>query len=178
MIEIKDITERDIFNFVFFPETLSPEKFAFLEKKEDNFEPVEYYRQLKKAISSELTDEVREKIAERIPAYKLIKVIELFPVKDETPKRTSDVPILAAASAAEEPAVTAKTFIDENKTFLVRLLVMGNKTKIFTFPISNTDVTDFSITLHPEEQSYTIHNNEPIELEGRHEVESVSVEVN
>ena len=40
MIEIKDITERDIFNFVFFPETLSPEKFAFLEKKEDNFEPV------------------------------------------------------------------------------------------------------------------------------------------
>ena len=118
MIGLKDITERDIFSFVFFPETLSEEKIEFLERKGDNFEPVEFYRKLKEAISSDLSPETRRKIAEKIPAYKLPIAIELFPVKDNFPKRTSDVPILAAASAAEEPAVTAQTFIDKNKTFL------------------------------------------------------------
>ncbi|GBD86607.1 hypothetical protein BMS3Abin03_00528 [bacterium BMS3Abin03] len=177
MIELKDITERDIFNFVFFPETLSAEKFAFLEKKEGGFEPIKFYRHLKKAIESDITDEIRKKIAEKIPAYKLTKVIKLFPVKDELPKRTSDVPILAAASAAEEPAVIAKTFVDSDKTFLIRLLRMGNKTKIFTFPITHTDRETFQLTLHPEEETFTIHNNEAIELEGKHEVESISVEV-
>jgi hypothetical protein len=177
MPENINIDERDIFNFVFFNDLLSDEKIRYIENNEEMIEGINFYRNLKKSITEPLSEKIKEKIAAKITAYKRPSVIILFPVNDIIEKKPSEVPILAAASAEEKPAVSAQSFIDEDKTFLIRLLRMDNKTKIFTFPITHTDIKDFNIILHPEERTYSIHNREPIEIEGRHEIESISVEV-
>jgi len=178
MIELTDIDERDIFKFVFFTELLDAEKRAFLESNEEKFKQIDFYKKLKYNINKSISPEVRKKLAEKIKVYRLSNVIKLFPVVDEVKKHPSDMPILAAASAPEPPAITAKTFIDENKTFLIRFLTIKDKTKIFTFPITHTDADEIKLTLHPEELNFTTHKDQPIELEGRHEVEWISVEVN
>ncbi|MCH7771075.1 MAG: hypothetical protein IIA49_08680, partial [Bacteroidetes bacterium] len=165
MLENINIDERDIFNFVFFNDLLSEEKIRYIENNEEKIEGINFYRNLKKSITEPLSKEIKEKIAAKIPVYKTSKIIKLYPVKDELEKKLSEVPILAAASPEQQPAVSAQSFIDEDKTFLIRLLRMDNKTKIFTFPITHTDIKDFNIILYPEERTYSIHNGEPIEIE-------------
>ena len=172
-----NIDERDIFNFVFFNDLLSEEKIRYIENNEEKIEGINFYRNLKKSITEPLSKDIKDKIAAKIPVYKRPTIIKLFPVNDEIEKRPSEVPILAAASPEQKPAVSAQSFIDEDKTFLIRLLRIDNKTKIFTFPITHTDIKDFKITLHPEENTFTVHNNEPFEIEGRHDVEAISVKV-
>ena len=177
MPEKINIDERDIFNFVFFNDLLSEEKIRYIENNEEKLEGISFYRNLKKSITESLSKEIKEKIAAKIQAYKIPLIIKLFPVKDEIEKKPSEVPILAAASPEQQWAVSAQSFIDEDKTFLIRLLRMDNKTKIFTFPIIHTDIKDFNIILYPEERTYSIRNGEPIEIEGTPEIESINVEI-
>lgn len=177
MLENTNIDEQDIFNFVFFNDLLSEEKIMYIENNEDKIEGINFYKNLKKSITEPLRDEIKEKISAKIPAYKTSIIIKLYPVEDEIEKKPSEVPILAAASAEQQPAVSAQSFIDEDKTFLIRLLRMDNKTKIFTFPITHTDIKDFNIILHPQERTYSIHNGEPIEIDSTPEVQSINVEI-
>ena len=177
MIEGKNIDERDIFNYVFFRNLLDEEKLKYLERNEHNIEQIEFYKNMKQEISGPVDQEIKEKLAAKSEVYKIPKIITLYPVDDKIEKKPSDVPILAAASAPEESKVSAQTFIDEGKTFLIRLLRIDNITKIFTFPITHTDSKSFRITLHPEKNTFTVRNNEPFEIEGRHNVEAISVEL-
>lgn len=177
MIEGKNIDGKDIFNYVFYRGLLDEEKLKYLERNEHNFESIEFYKNMKRKINGPVDQEIKEKLAAKSEVYKIPKIITLYPVDDKIEKKPSDVPILAAASAPEEAKVSAQTFIDESKTFLIRLLRIGNITKIFAFPITHTDIESFKITLHPEENSFIVNNNEPFEIEGKHNVESISVEV-
>lgn len=177
MIKGKNIDERDIFNYVFFRNLLDEEMLKYLEKNEHNFEQIEFYMKMKQEIRGPVDQEIKEKLAAKSEDYKILKIISLYPVDDKIEKRLSDVPILAAASATEESKVSAQTFIDDGKKFLIRVLIIDNITKIFTFPITHTDIKDFNITLHPEERTYSIHNREPIEIEGTPRVESISLEL-
>lgn len=177
MPENINIDERDIFNFVFFNYLLSEEKIRYIESNEEKIDGINFYRSLKKSITEPLSKEKKVKIAAKIPAYKTLKIIKLYPVKDEIERKPSEVPILAAASPEQAPVVSAQSFIDEDKTFLIRLLRIDNKTKIFTFPITHIDIKNFNIILHPEERIYSIHNGEPIVIEGTLKVESINVEI-
>ena len=73
MSEKKNITELDIFNFVFFGEILQRKKRKYIEKHEDKFEMLNFYRKQKNSIEQSLKEETQIKIAARIPAYKINK---------------------------------------------------------------------------------------------------------
>ena len=68
-----NITELDIFNFVFFNEILPRKKRKYIEKHEDKFEMLNFYRKLKNSIEQSLNEETQKRIAARIPAYKINK---------------------------------------------------------------------------------------------------------
>jgi len=87
------------------------------------------------------------------------------------------MPILFAASAVEEPKVVAKSFVDEDKTFVLRMIRMDNKTRIYPFPLLTNKVQKLKITLHPSEKTYTVDSDKHLELDISDEIESVSVEV-
>jgi type III secretory pathway component EscR len=73
MVKNTDINEHDIFQFVFFNELLSEEKRKFIEKNEEKFEQLRFYRKQKKSIVGSIKGKTREKIAALIPAYKKFK---------------------------------------------------------------------------------------------------------
>ena len=73
MTKKTNITELDIFNFVFFNEILSQKKRKYIERNEDKFELLNFYREQKKSIARSINKETQKKIAARIPAYKIPK---------------------------------------------------------------------------------------------------------
>ena len=71
MTKKTNITELDIFNFVFFNEILTQKKRKYIERNEDKFELLNFYREQKKSIARSIKKETQIKIAARIPAYKI-----------------------------------------------------------------------------------------------------------
>ncbi len=68
-----NITELDIFNYVFFKEILTQKKVKYIDRNEDKFELLNFYRKQKKSIARSINMETQKKIAARIPAYKIPK---------------------------------------------------------------------------------------------------------
>ena len=73
MIKKTNITERDIFNFVFFNDVLPQKKRKYIEKNEDKFELLDFYREQKRSIARSINKETQKKLAAKIPAYKIPK---------------------------------------------------------------------------------------------------------
>lgn len=70
MIETKNITENDIFNYVYFNKRLSEADKKLIESNEENFELIRFYKEQKAELNKSLKDETKMKLASRISAYK------------------------------------------------------------------------------------------------------------
>src|SRR3990167_6271723 len=140
-----NINERDMFNFVFYPENLSTEKVEHLKNSKIFDAEIDFYRSLKKSLEEELTDDVKQKLAEKIPLYVPMKIFVLYPVKETLKKRKNDIPILAADSTKEKPSVTAKTFIDEHNHYLIRLLNFKESSKIYVFSTTEETLKNYKV---------------------------------
>ena len=71
MAKNTNITESDLFNFVFFNEILPQKKRKYIKRNEDKFELLNFYRKQKKSIARTIKKETQKRIAVRIPAYKI-----------------------------------------------------------------------------------------------------------
>lgn len=174
---MNNIAERDLFNYIFFNHLLSQNKKEFLEKNAEKYGQILFYKNLKENILDNINENIKEKLAEKISAYKKSPIIlRLFPINFTPEQIPQEMPILAAASATEDPRVIAKSFIDEEKTFVIRLIKTDNKTKIYPFNLKDTKPQKIKITLHPTKDTYTMDSDKHLELEDVEEIESVSVE--
>ncbi len=81
-----EITERDIFNFVFFNNAVSPDKSIFIKDNQEYSPGLKFYIALKEAIEQNVTNEVKNRIKEKIPVYKSLIYI-LNPVKETARKK-------------------------------------------------------------------------------------------
>ncbi|MBK7632735.1 MAG: hypothetical protein IPJ23_19025 [Ignavibacteriales bacterium] len=59
------VTERDIFNFVFFPESVREELKAFLSSIEDSSVAVIFYKEMKSALDKEISPLLKERISKK-----------------------------------------------------------------------------------------------------------------
>jgi hypothetical protein len=174
-----DISERDIFNFVFYPEKLSVEKVEHLKTSKLFDEEIDFYRLLRNSMEEELSEDVKLKLAEKIPLYVPMKIFVLFPVKETVKKRKNDVPIFAAASPNEKPAVAAKTFMDENNHYLIRLLNFKDSSKIYVFSTTDEILKNYKVVVKPSGQTFgQIDNSSPIEISTPIEAESIELQFN
>jgi len=67
----KDITEIDIFNLVFFSDTVREEDRKLIESNKEYYELIEFYKKQKEEIEKSLQNKTKKKLAALIPAYKL-----------------------------------------------------------------------------------------------------------
>lgn len=171
------VTERDIFNFVFFPESLRDEIKAFLSAIEDTSEAVIFYKEMKFALNEELSLSIKKKIAKKIEAYKFTNIIHLYPVEEISKKRNGIV--LAAASVEEKPKIITKTFYDTDKTYIIKVINYKDNSKIFVFSTQQEMIKDFEIIILPENKKYHCDDNSlPLELSSPVEAESIQIEFN
>lgn len=171
------VTERDIFNFIFYPELLTEELRAFLSTIENSTDAITFYKELKISLEKEFSFDVKEKIAQRISGYKLYNIIDLYPVQEQKKKRNGIV--LAAASVEEKPKIITKTFYDADKTYIIKVINYTENAKIFVFSTQQEVIKDFEIIILPENKKYHCNDNSlPLELSAPVEAESIQIEFN
>jgi hypothetical protein len=174
-----EITERDIFNFVFFPELISKEKERFFNASLDFKDEIEYYSSLKESLSDELNLEIKNKLSSKIKSYKPENIIYLYPIEEYTHKKTSKNLMLAAASPEEKPKVSSKTFYNEEKTYIIKVINYEKSSKVFVFSTQYEMIKDFELNILPQNLKYHLSDiSAPLELEFNVEPESISLEFN
>jgi len=171
------IEERDIFNYIFYPDSIMQGQADFLKDNKDYKSIIEIYNDIMNSLEKGVTSEQKKNIASKISSYKIAKIITLYPVKDEIQHITSEVPILAAASPEKESQVKTQTFVDEKKGFVIRLVRVGEKAKIYVFSINKEWEKKICLTFYPSNQKYHIADiNTPLDLANLVPVESISLE--
>lgn len=158
----KMINEQDIFTYVFFPKKLSSDKRQIIASDKTLEDTIEFYRHLKRHSENEPSRSLQKKIAAKIPAYKLADVIYLYPLKDSK-SQYQNGSHMAAATKELIPKMTTKTFVDNEKDYLIKVLNYSDSTKIFVFSTKDEVVKNFEIILEPQNLKYHFENNsEPL----------------
>ena len=173
-----EITEKDIFYFVFNSSLLTPEKIQYLQSKIKDYPQLGIYRDIKISLNEEISQPLKEKIAQKIPTYKISLVYKLFPWTIEVKEYYETTPVLAAASGESNSANLSKTFIDKEKNIVIRLIGTTKSSKLFVFPVSGNKLEEFSLTLNPGLQQYYFKDSSESKIiENVPDIESISIEL-
>lgn len=173
-----NITERDIFNFVFDRSALQPETIDFLESTKSFKEEIAFYESLKKTLNESLSGNLKKKIADRIPTYKFTEVIEFFPTRVKN-GRKNNVVRYAADSLRTLPRITADTFFDSHSEYMIRVLIEAQTTKLFVFSISGKELKNFKVVLYPSGSEINcVDNLSPLEIASANQIEKINLVFN
>lgn len=175
----KYITEKDLFDFVFFPELLSTEKLSYLKNSDEFSEEIAFFTELKNSLRAEISREETELIAQKIPAYKPAEIIQLFPVEHPKKRKVNGLILAAASENNNKPTVTSRTFYDDNKTYIIKVINYENSCKIFVFSTQYEVIKNFDLVITPDNTRYHIDDNTiPLELDHNVNPESITLEFN
>ncbi len=173
-----NLNERDIFKFVFSQRSLSEEKREYLRGNQKYESQISYYKTVKNAMDSETSFKLKKKIAAKIPAYSLANVFNLYSVEYEEKKKDSGKVIFAAKTKDEAAKIKTKTFIDNEKNFLVRIINFENSTKIYLFTPADDKVENITIKIFPGREDFYMNNNStPLVIDKRIDVEYIELRV-
>ncbi len=173
-----EISERDIFNFVFFEDLVSPEKTKFISGTNDFGEIINFYSSLKSALAKNIPLKIKNKIREKIPVYRVLSY-KLFPLTNSSLKKKSSGLTLAADSPLIKSKMTNATFIDEEKHFLIKLLNFENSAKIFVFSTDDEIIKNYKIIIQPSNIIFEqTDNSQPILIDSTVEASSIELEFN
>ena len=153
------ITEKDIFNYVFFKETLDSAKVTDIQENKSIHKQLLFYKELKEYLSQDISNNTKRKLAGKIPSYTLENVITLFP--QELPDNSRRIKLLkyAAASSMDRTA-SVLTYINEDKNYLVRLHKEENKYKIFIFSTLQKELKNLQLTFSPSGETISLKDNQ------------------
>ena len=159
-----EISEQDIFNYVYYPEKLTPEKHNFIESNKKRFE-----EQIK------LCENTLSVLKEKYANTKKIIILEKKPVT-YIPKQPQFY--LAADSITLDKSIRTETYINNENNILVKAVFYNDKTKIFVFNEGTQSITNIRLIVQTAEKPIQIGNiNEPIELPAGLEIKSINVEL-
>ena len=171
------INEQNIFDFVFYPETISGEIAAMLKTDLQFKEGLEFYKSLKDEIDTPLSFQLKHKLAKKIPDYSFSNCLKLFPVDEDLQAAEGDRLSFAADSPNVNQSFRATTFIDESKNYLARFILGDKEVSLFILSVTVQLIKEFKVTLYPTNEIYTcVDNTKPIMLSSIEEITSISIE--
>lgn len=171
------VTEKDIFNFVFFTDLVREEIKSFLYSIEGSNDEIAFYKELKNSIAEELRQNLKLKLFNKIIFNNMDNVIQLYPVEEV--KKKSLGTVLAAASLEETPKIITRTFYDYEKSFIIKVINYEKHSKIFVFSTQQEVLKNFDIVIQPQNQRFHIHDNLiPLELDFQINADSIKLEFN
>lgn len=169
-----EITEQDLFNYVFAPQSLSAEQIDLIEAVSSFEEIIAFYNQLKLDSQNKPDAELKKKLAEKITAYFLPDIIQLYQISENNLKQNGQR--LAADSRNLDPKTITKTFVDNDNEYLIKVLTDDNITKVFVFSTQNEMIKDFDLIIEPDNLKYHLDDNsKPLEIDKSIEIEKIEI---
>ncbi|MCW8850208.1 MAG: hypothetical protein OQJ81_09555, partial [Melioribacteraceae bacterium] len=141
-----NISEKEIFNFIFFPEILDKEKFSFLSNTDLFKNEINLLRSIKENYNQNLSQEIIEKIISKISELGSNRIIRLEKKKHPLQNNAHQL-VLAADSQIKNSKQKIETFEDENSAYLVKVIMEEDLTKIYLFTRNNQEHTNLKVNL-------------------------------
>lgn len=166
-----NITEEDIFNFIFSPDKISVEKFNYLTVNQERFQhEISLCREL---LNSDNTDfkSLTDKILAQINTPNLIELYQ------QKPRSIEENGIkLAAASVLTESPRNTFSFVDSESKYLIRIVKTDLQNLLYLFT-DNKKKDKYKVKLYPSEAEYNISNtSQPIEILEEKIIDKISIE--
>lgn len=169
------LDEQDLFNYVFFPDMVEKEIKLKIETDISYQKILEFYGQLKKDSANPIDDTVIKMISNKISAYRLLNVVRLYPLHEPAAAKKI-INRYAADSKELKPKMTTKTFVDNDKEYMIKVLNYGEMTKVFVFSTKDEIVRNFEIIIEPHNLKYHFKDNsEPLKIEKPIEAEKIEI---
>jgi hypothetical protein len=171
MKKIVNITERDLYKFVFSPESLSLEVKTYLENNLDRFKTqIDYCKSLKNISENEIADTSIEILSDKILDE---NTIELIPSNYNSNVNTDKIR-LAAASLKLEKKNYSLSFNDDANENAVKIISIDSQMPLYLF--STIVFKKATITLLPSEINYTVVDaSKPIEILKEEQIDKVII---
>ncbi|PKL82147.1 MAG: hypothetical protein CVV24_11575 [Ignavibacteriae bacterium HGW-Ignavibacteriae-3] len=167
-----EISEEDIFKFVFSPENLAADKFNYLSANKERFkEEIDLCLEIKNNSGTDENNTSAEFILNKISSYKQIK---LFPQISEVNEENGVK--LAAASAVLSKQPNSMSFADAESKYLVRIVKTEFDCLLYLFT-EDSSISSYKIHLHPSKAAYRINDvSQPIEILEEIKIEEILLE--
>lgn len=167
-----NITEEDIFKFVFNPENLSKEQLEYLNSNKDRFKKeIDYCKSLQVQSNVTEIDSIADQIIQKIKSF---KIVELYP-QIIKPIEGNGVK-LAAASILKEKKSNSMSFTDSESKYLIRIVKAESQHLLYLFS-EDKSKHDFRLTIHPSKTQYQITDlSKPIEILEEGVIEQINIE--
>lgn len=155
------ITEKDIFNFVYYPGKLSEEKYGYIESNRNLFD-----KQIKLCENtlSGLNTNAKNKVVLKKKAHLKVQKQRQY--------------YLAAESITLDKSIKTETYTNNEGNIIAKAVFYPDKTKIFIFSEAEKPIKNFKLVINPANKSIPITDiNDPIELPPGFEIESINIEL-
>ena len=152
-----NITEKDIFKFVFYKSELSQEKQNFISQNLEKFSSsIKLLNEINSTSEIDVSPMTMKRITDLIERTQENKEIVLTPINF---KNCSDYLILAADSKSNEGNEKTQTFTDLENNYIAKIVTEDAETKLFLFANSNMANANISLTVYPSKQKYSLESN-------------------
>lgn len=153
------ITEKEIFKYVFFRDTLSNECILEIEQNGHFESELEYYFGLKVQLENNISYNTKIRLAEKIPVYSLNDIIVLKPLALKEEVKSISLLRYAAASKSDKE-MPVVTFANESQDYFVRVHKTDNKFRVFIFSTLQEKLENVRLTFFPSQENITIKDIE------------------
>jgi hypothetical protein len=167
------ITEKDIFNFIYFTTELSIQKYEYIRDNYDMFsEVIGFYSSIKEyTYSTESNSDSPEQ------NFQELIIIELFEKKLNINKGPTVLRYAADSLLLNKSSVS--TFADTEQKYLIRILSSGKGSVMYVFSSSGEQINNFEVTLLPSQKKYPLENNlNPVTIEDETNIEKIQIKLN
>ncbi|MCB0731782.1 MAG: hypothetical protein KDC88_12180 [Ignavibacteriae bacterium] len=174
---MENISEKDLYKFVFYPEDLDKKVYDFIKLNFEKYKSqIDLLQSIKSNVEQEVSDDILDKIYKKIDEQTKSNEIIL-----EKIKRKSDIDylVLAADSEIKAKTITTDTFTDLKSNYIGKIINNDNYNKIFIFSKQMNKFFDFSITLYPsKDKIYSNSNDQPIFIQPKQNITKIKLEIN
>ena len=168
------ISEKELYNFVFYPDKLSSHIFEYINNNKEKFqEQILLLNDLKQAANENLHDkDIVSEIYNRIAELEELKNIELSLVSVDNSGNIKNLPELDSWDL--EKNVQVKSFSDKHSRFLAKVVSSDTQTSILIINNDFSEIRDVEITIYPTEEIFLISNSsEPLILKPKREIKKL-----
>lgn len=172
-----EITEKDIFIYVYDKHSLEKTKRDYIEENEPQFSSL--IDIISEANSPEVDKEeataLKMRIMNKFPELEK-KIYILYPSSNAGSEEIEPL-TLAAASPKTQKSVEVKVFSDKESKYLVKFIKKRSRVLMCIFTEKNENKKDLKITVYPTPQEYVLTDiSKPIEVDPNVSIEKISIE--
>lgn len=152
-----NISEKDLYIFVFYQDKLSAEKAEYIKDNRSKFEAeINMLEEIRKNTQSNVEQSIIDRIHDKIENGNRQNKITLERLIIDN----GDDHLILAADSPETDSNKTETYIDKENLFLSKILSNDKMNRIYIFRNSNDEIYDFTVTLLPSKDQFTINSAE------------------